>query len=108
MAAGDDWGYTGKRGIPYASWGIGISNSTKHKAEAEAKLAPHLERVPALLHELSAREVQVEESLRLHRERLRQVSEKNQKDVTTQMATTLREARRISEEMIRREEFDPA
>ena len=57
--------------------------------EAEAKLAPHLERVPALLHELSAREVQVEESLRLHRERLRQVSEKNQKDVTTQMATTL-------------------
>jgi hypothetical protein len=57
--------------------------------EAEAKLAPHLERVPALLHELSAREGQVEESLRLHRERLRQVSEKNQKDVTTQMATTL-------------------
>ncbi len=29
-----DDGYTGKRGIPYASWGIGISNSTKHKAEA--------------------------------------------------------------------------
>jgi len=27
-------GYTGKRGIPYASWGIGVSNSTKHKAEA--------------------------------------------------------------------------
>jgi multiple sugar transport system substrate-binding protein len=27
-------GYTGKRGIPYASWGVGISNSTKHKAEA--------------------------------------------------------------------------
>ncbi len=26
--------YTGKRGIPYASWGIGVSNSTKHKAEA--------------------------------------------------------------------------
>jgi multiple sugar transport system substrate-binding protein len=26
--------YTGQRGIPYASWGIGISNSTKHKAEA--------------------------------------------------------------------------
>ncbi len=58
-------------------------------ADAEAKLAPHLERVPALLHELSAREVQVEESLRLHRERLRQVSEKNQREVTAQMATTL-------------------
>ncbi|MEV4579423.1 sugar ABC transporter substrate-binding protein [Nonomuraea jabiensis] len=27
-------GYTGKRGLPYASWGIGISNSTEHKAEA--------------------------------------------------------------------------
>ncbi|MGW0502872.1 ABC transporter substrate-binding protein [Micromonospora sp. NPDC003241] len=27
-------GYTGERGIPYASWGIGISDSTKHKAEA--------------------------------------------------------------------------
>ncbi len=58
-------------------------------AAAEAKLAPHLERVPALLHELSAREVEVEESLRLHRERLRQVSEKNQREVTAQMATTL-------------------
>ena len=27
-------GYTGKRGLPYASWGIGISNSSNHKAEA--------------------------------------------------------------------------
>ena len=27
-------GYTGKRGIPYASWGIGISDTTEHKAEA--------------------------------------------------------------------------
>ena len=27
-------GYAGKRGIPYASWGIGISESTEHKAEA--------------------------------------------------------------------------
>ena len=26
--------YTGQRGIPYASWGIGVSDSTKHKAEA--------------------------------------------------------------------------
>ena len=26
--------YTGKRGIPYASWGIGIAESSKHKAEA--------------------------------------------------------------------------
>jgi len=27
-------GYTGKRGIPYASWGIGVAASTKHRAEA--------------------------------------------------------------------------
>ena len=27
-------GYTGKRGMPYASWGIGISESSKHKEEA--------------------------------------------------------------------------
>jgi hypothetical protein len=58
-------------------------------AEAEAKLAPHLERVPALLHELAARKVQLEDSLRLHRERLRQVSESNQREVGTQVAATL-------------------
>jgi multiple sugar transport system substrate-binding protein len=27
-------GYTGKRGIPYASWGVGIAENSKHKAEA--------------------------------------------------------------------------
>lgn len=27
-------GYDGKRGLPYASWGIGISNSSEHKAES--------------------------------------------------------------------------
>ena len=27
-------GYTGKRGLPYASWGIGISEGSKHKEEA--------------------------------------------------------------------------
>jgi multiple sugar transport system substrate-binding protein len=27
-------GFSGKRGIPYASWGIGVSNKTQHKAEA--------------------------------------------------------------------------
>jgi len=26
--------YTGPRGMPYASWGIGVAESTKHKAEA--------------------------------------------------------------------------
>jgi multiple sugar transport system substrate-binding protein len=27
-------GFSGKRGIPYASWGIGIAENSKHKAEA--------------------------------------------------------------------------
>lgn len=27
-------GYSGKRGIPYASWGIGIAENSEHKAEA--------------------------------------------------------------------------
>ncbi len=27
-------GFTGERGIPYASWGIGVSDSSEHKAEA--------------------------------------------------------------------------
>ena len=27
-------GYSGKRGLPYAAWGIGISNGSEHKAEA--------------------------------------------------------------------------
>ena len=27
-------GYTGKRGLPYAAWGIGISNGSEHKDEA--------------------------------------------------------------------------
>lgn len=27
-------GYKGKRGLPYASWGIGIASNSKHKAEA--------------------------------------------------------------------------
>jgi hypothetical protein len=63
-------------------------------AQMEAKLAPHLERVPALLRELDARELQAEEGLRLHRERLRQVSENNQRDVASRMAVTLTELQR--------------
>ena len=57
-------------------------------AETEGRLAPHLERVPALLRELEAREVQTEEGLRVHRERLRQLAESNYREVETQIATT--------------------
>ncbi|MBZ5696745.1 MAG: hypothetical protein LAN36_15470 [Acidobacteriia bacterium] len=58
-------------------------------AEVETKLAPRIERVPELLRELAAREVEAEESLRLQRERLRQVSENNQREAASQMAATL-------------------
>lgn len=34
-------GYEGKRGLPYASWGIGISETSEHKAEA-SKLVSYL------------------------------------------------------------------
>jgi hypothetical protein len=57
-------------------------------AETEGRLAPHLERVPVLLRELESREVQTEESLRVHRERLRQLAENNHRDVETQVAAT--------------------
>jgi len=58
-------------------------------AEVEAKLAARTERIPELLRELAARELQAEESLRLHRERLRQVSENQQRDIANQTAALL-------------------
>lgn len=58
-------------------------------AEVESKLTPHLERVPVLLRELSSRELQSEEALRLHRERLRQLSENNQREMAAQLSATI-------------------
>lgn len=58
-------------------------------AEMESKLAPHMERVPALVRELNSREAQAEESLRLHRERLRQVTENNQREAAALLAGTI-------------------
>jgi hypothetical protein len=58
-------------------------------AEVESRLAPYLDRVPALIRDLSVREMQAEESLRLHRERLRQLSENSQRDVSAQISGAL-------------------
>jgi hypothetical protein len=58
-------------------------------AEAEAKLTPVLAKAQELLRDLGVREMQVEDSLRLHRERLRQVSENNQREAAAQMFATL-------------------
>jgi hypothetical protein len=57
-------------------------------AETERRLGPHLEKVPALLRDLETREVQTEEGLRVHRERLRQLAENNHRDVAAEIAAT--------------------
>ena len=54
-------------------------------ADTEARVAPHVARVPELLRELSGREEQVTESLSLHRERLRQASDNTLRDVASQI-----------------------
>jgi hypothetical protein len=57
--------------------------------EVERRLGPFIERTSELLRELAARETEAEECLRLHRERLRQVSENNQREAAAVMAATL-------------------
>jgi hypothetical protein len=58
-------------------------------ADVESKLAPYFKRTSELLRELAAREIQVEEGLRLHRERLRQLSENNQREVSAQLGAAV-------------------
>jgi hypothetical protein len=62
-------------------------------AEIDAKIAPRLERVSESLRELAVREAQTEEGLRLHRERLRQMAESNQREASAQMAAALENLR---------------
>ncbi len=62
---------------------------SKTLAEIDARLAPHLERVPELVRELTAHEVQAEEGLRMYRERLRQAAESSRRDAGAQMSATL-------------------
>ncbi|HEV2289490.1 MAG TPA: hypothetical protein VGR81_11100 [Candidatus Acidoferrales bacterium] len=59
--------------------------------ELSAKLSPQIERASDAVYQLSAREEQAEEILRIHRERLRQVSEQVQKEAAARMAETLNE-----------------
>jgi hypothetical protein len=70
--------------------------------EIEAKIAPRIERLPELLRDLGARETEAEESLRLHRERLRQISENSQRETSGQLAAT-QEALRGDFEKARKE-----
>jgi hypothetical protein len=66
--------------------------------EVETNLAPRLERTSELVRHLTARELEGEESLRLHRERLRQVSENGQREAVGQAAATLASLRNDFEE----------
>ena len=63
--------------------------SERALADLESKLAPRIARVSELLGEISAREAQADEGLRLHRERLRQIFESNRRDVNAQVAERL-------------------
>ncbi|MGH9705048.1 MAG: hypothetical protein ACRD4K_16860, partial [Candidatus Acidiferrales bacterium] len=61
----------------------------KTLTELEAKFEAQVTRAQDLLRQLAAREEQAEETLRVHRERLRQASEQNQRDAAGQMKATL-------------------
>ncbi len=66
--------------------------------EVETKLAPRLERASELVRQLTAREIEGEEGLRLHRERLRQVAENSQREAAGQATATLASLRNDFEE----------
>jgi hypothetical protein len=58
-------------------------------AEIDAKLAPRIEQAAELLRNLTSREAYADEGLRLHRERLRQVSENSLRDAAARTAEAL-------------------
>jgi hypothetical protein len=68
---------------------LGQQLAERTAADIESKIAPRLERVSESLRELAAREAHTDEALRLHRERLRQISENNQREASAEMSATL-------------------
>ncbi len=66
--------------------------------EVETNLAPRLERASELVRHLTTRELEGEESLRLHRERLRQVSENSQRETAGEVAAAIASLRNDFEE----------
>jgi hypothetical protein len=68
---------------------LGSQLAEKVTQEVETALAPRLERVSELVRHLAARELEGEESLRLHRERLRQVAENGQREAAGQATAAL-------------------
>lgn len=68
---------------------IGQQTAERVASEAQARIAPGLERAAEASQKLEAREQQAEEILRVHRERLRQVSEQTQKETAAQLSSAL-------------------
>lgn len=62
--------------------------------EAEARVVPYAARVPELLRELSGREEQMAEGLRLHRERLRHASDNSLREIAAHAEATAAAVRR--------------
>ena len=71
----------------------GQQSLARASAEIEGRIAPHLARAQEVLNQLAAREEQTEETLRVHRERLRQASEQNQKETVAMQAGLLAQLR---------------
>ena len=71
-------------------------------AEIDARLAPRLEQAASLVRGLASRGAEADESLRLHRERLRQVAESNLREAAAQTAATLSGVR-VDFESVRKE-----
>ena len=57
--------------------------------QVESHIRPQLDRMAQLAQEVSGREMQAEESLRLYRERLRQIAQTQQREVDAQLAGTV-------------------
>ncbi len=62
---------------------------TRTLADLETKFDSQIERAQDSLRQLAAREEQAEETLRVHRERLRQATEQNQREAAIQMGASL-------------------
>jgi hypothetical protein len=68
---------------------IGHQTVARVASEAQNRITPELERAAEAAHMLEGREQQAEEILRVHRERLRQVSEQTQKETAAQLSSAL-------------------
>ena len=70
-----------------------LREAEERASHIEARIAPRIQRVPEVIRELELHLTQAEESLRLHRERLRQVADNGQREISAQATGALAELR---------------